>query len=301
MKKLGGKYAEEVRITDNVGNMKGNQDEEKWSNEFFKITMELFNHLSSSLQLIFLHLLEWIIPSVYGMCGVETRKSTRVEFSQGSCDRREMVTAVDVEKGIEIQVFKEHQIVKVKFHPHNFNLFLSGGSKGLLKFWDVRSGKVNHEYVRNFGPILDVEFSVDGKNLITSSDVSESNLSKNSIIVWHVSLQIPLSNQFGLCCLTKCANNTVIRIWFKRGQKRNLVLDKTPKIAEVARQNLVVNIFLTICYGLTTFIYASWFLWFTIVLKIRVDGTGNMQFEHSKYERVYRYGNSVWVLFSEYS
>lgn len=46
MKKLGGKYAEEVRITDNVGNMKGNQDEEKWSNEFFKITMELFNHLS---------------------------------------------------------------------------------------------------------------------------------------------------------------------------------------------------------------------------------------------------------------
>ncbi|CAA3002404.1 WD repeat-containing 25 [Olea europaea subsp. europaea] len=93
------------------------------------------------------------------------------------------------------QVFKEHQIVKVKFHPHNFNLFLSGGSKGLLKFWDVRSGKVNHEYVRNFGPILDVEFSVDGKNLITSSDVSESNLIKNSIIVWHVSLQIPLSNQ----------------------------------------------------------------------------------------------------------
>lgn len=110
---------------------------------------------------------------------------------------------VDVEKGIEIQVFKEHQIVKVKFHPHNFNLFLSGGSKGLLKFWDVRSGKVNHEYVRNFGPILDVEFSVDGKNLITSSDVSKSNLSENSIIVWDVSRQIPLSNQvkFFVCPL----------------------------------------------------------------------------------------------------
>ncbi|KAL2523637.1 Transducin/WD40 repeat-like superfamily protein [Abeliophyllum distichum] len=103
---------------------------------------------------------------------------------------------VDVENGIEVQVFNEDQIVEVvDFHPHNFNLFLSGGSKGLLKLWDIRSGKVVHEYVRSLGPILDVEFTVDGKHLITSSDVSKSNLSENSIIVWDVSRQIPLSNQ----------------------------------------------------------------------------------------------------------
>lgn len=103
---------------------------------------------------------------------------------------------VDVEKGIETQVFKEDQIVEVvKFSPDNFNLFLSGGSNGRLKLWDIRTGMVVHEYIRNLGPILDVEFTVDGKHLITSSDVSRSNLSENSIIVWDVSRQVPLSNQ----------------------------------------------------------------------------------------------------------
>ncbi|KAL8516055.1 hypothetical protein ACS0TY_014652 [Phlomoides rotata] len=48
---------------------------------------------------------------------------------------------------------------------------------------------------RRLGPILDVEFTFDGKHLITSSDVSKSNLSENSIIVWDVSRQVPLSNQ----------------------------------------------------------------------------------------------------------
>lgn len=103
---------------------------------------------------------------------------------------------VDVEKGTEAQVFKEDQIVEVvKYCPDNCNLFLSGGSKGLLKLWDIRTGTVVHEYVRSLGPILDVEFTVDGKRLITSSDVSKSNLSENSIIVWDVSRQVPLSNQ----------------------------------------------------------------------------------------------------------
>ncbi|CAA0828011.1 Transducin/WD40 repeat-like superfamily protein [Striga hermonthica] len=103
---------------------------------------------------------------------------------------------VDVEKGMEIKVFKENQIVEVvKFCPDNYNLFLSGGSKGQLKLWDIRTGMVVHEYVRNLGPILDVDFTVDGKYLITSSDVSQTNLSENSIIVWDVSRQVPLSNQ----------------------------------------------------------------------------------------------------------
>lgn len=107
---------------------------------------------------------------------------------------------VDVEKGMVTQVFKEDQFVEVvKFCPTNYNLFLSGGSKGLLKLWDIRIGTVVNEYVRRLGPILDVEFTVDGKHLITSSDVSKSNLSENSIIVWDVSRQVPLSNQVNSC------------------------------------------------------------------------------------------------------
>lgn len=103
---------------------------------------------------------------------------------------------VDIERGTETQVFREDQVVGVvKFHPNNFNLFLSGGSKGTLKLWDIRTGKVVHEYVRSLGPILDAEFSADGKQFISSSDESRSNVSENSIIVWDVSRQVPLSNQ----------------------------------------------------------------------------------------------------------
>ncbi|XP_073054605.1 uncharacterized protein [Primulina eburnea] len=103
---------------------------------------------------------------------------------------------VDVEKGIELQILKEDQFVEVvKFFPSNCNLFLSGGSKGQLKLWDIRAGKLVHKYVRSLGPILDVEFTVDGKQVITSSDVSKSNLSENAIIVWDVSREVPLSNQ----------------------------------------------------------------------------------------------------------
>ncbi|XP_058747483.1 uncharacterized protein LOC131620427 [Vicia villosa] len=103
---------------------------------------------------------------------------------------------VDVEKGMETQVFREDQMVGViKFHPNNSNLFLSGGSKGHIKLWDIRTGKVVHNYNRNLGSILDVEFTTNGKQFISSSDVSGSNISENSIIVWDVSRQVPLSNQ----------------------------------------------------------------------------------------------------------
>ncbi|MQL96936.1 hypothetical protein Taro_029624 [Colocasia esculenta] len=103
---------------------------------------------------------------------------------------------VDVENGIQRQLFKEDQVVGVvKFHPDNHNLFLSGGSKGSLRLWDIRTGNVAQEYVKPLGPIFDVEFSTDARHLISSSDVSKSNASENSIIVWDVSRQIPLSNQ----------------------------------------------------------------------------------------------------------
>ncbi|CAK7338307.1 unnamed protein product [Dovyalis caffra] len=103
---------------------------------------------------------------------------------------------IDVEKGIETQIFKEDQVVGViKFCPDNSNIFLSGGSKGRLRLWDIRSGMVVHEYIRGLDPVLDVEFTINGKQFISSSDVSGSNVSENSIIVWDVSRQVPLSNQ----------------------------------------------------------------------------------------------------------
>lgn len=102
----------------------------------------------------------------------------------------------DIEKGLETQMFKEDQVVGVvKFHPNNFNLFLSGGSKGVLKLWDTRTQKVAHQYVRGLGSILDVEFINGASQFISSSDVSKGNVTENSIMVWDVSRQVPLSNQ----------------------------------------------------------------------------------------------------------
>ncbi|KAL2245382.1 WD repeat-containing protein 25 [Sesamum indicum] len=132
----------------------------------------------------------------YHHAAVKDVKWSQQGLSVLSCGYDCTSRLVDVEKGIEAQVFKEDQIVEVvKFSPDNYNLFVSGGSKGLIKLWDTRTGTVVHEYVRSLGSILDVEFTVDGRNLITSSDVSKSNLSENSIIVWDVSRQVPLSNQ----------------------------------------------------------------------------------------------------------
>ncbi|KAH7663197.1 U5 snRNP-specific protein-like factor and related proteins protein [Dioscorea alata] len=103
---------------------------------------------------------------------------------------------VDIEKGIQSQQFKDDQVVGViRFHPSNLNLFLSGGSKGFLKLWDIRSGKVVQNYRKDLGPIFDIEFSSDGKQFISSSDTTLSNISENAIIVWDVSREVPLSNQ----------------------------------------------------------------------------------------------------------
>ena len=52
-----------------------------------------------------------------------------------------------------------------------------------------------HEYIYCLGPILDVEFTIDEKQFVSSSDVSWGNVSENSIIVWDISRQVPLSNQ----------------------------------------------------------------------------------------------------------
>ncbi|KAL6205607.1 hypothetical protein ACLB2K_022864 [Fragaria x ananassa] len=94
-----------------------------------------------------------------------------------SCGYDSYSRLVDVEKGMETQAFKEDQVVSVvKFNPENSKLFIAGGSRGSLKLWDVRNGKVVHDYIRGHDPILDVEFTKNGKLIISSSDVSGRNL-----------------------------------------------------------------------------------------------------------------------------
>ncbi|KAL6199264.1 hypothetical protein ACLB2K_029050 [Fragaria x ananassa] len=94
-----------------------------------------------------------------------------------SCGYDSISRLVDVEKGMETQAFKEDQVVSVvKFHPENSKLFIAGGSRGRLKLWDVRNGMVVHDYIRGHDPILDVEFTKNGKQIISSSDVSGRNL-----------------------------------------------------------------------------------------------------------------------------
>ncbi|XAR67502.1 hypothetical protein NMG60_11002280 [Bertholletia excelsa] len=132
----------------------------------------------------------------YHNAAVKDVKWSRQGLSVLSCGYDCTSRLNDIESGLESQVFKEDQVVGVvKFHPDNCNLFLSGGSKGCLRLWDIRAGKVVNEYIRGLGPILDIEFTVDAKRFISSSDVSKSNLSENSIIVWDISRQVPLSNQ----------------------------------------------------------------------------------------------------------
>ncbi|KAK7262689.1 hypothetical protein RJT34_30265 [Clitoria ternatea] len=108
---------------------------------------------------------------------------------------------IDVKKGLETPIFREDQIVGViKFGPFNSNIFFFGGSKAHIKLWDIRNGKAVHNYNQNLGSILDVEFTMNGKQFISSSDVSGSNANENSIIVWDVSRQVPLSNQLSILC-----------------------------------------------------------------------------------------------------
>lgn len=127
---------------------------------------------------------------------VKDVKWSQLGLSVLSCGFDSSSRLIDVEKGVETQIFKEDQMIGVvKFHPNNFNLFLSGGSRGWARLWDVRSGKVVHEFFRGHDPILDVEFSTNGKQIISSCDVTGSNISENSITVWDVSRQVPLSNQ----------------------------------------------------------------------------------------------------------
>jgi WD repeat-containing protein 25 len=113
-----------------------------------------------------------------------------------SCGFDDATRLVDVENGREIRSFREDQFVEtIRFCPSDPNLFLSGGSSGSIRLWDIRNGSVIKDYIKGLGPILDLEFSRDGRQFISSSDESKSRISENCIVVWDVQRQIPLSNQ----------------------------------------------------------------------------------------------------------
>ncbi|KAJ3679869.1 hypothetical protein LUZ60_016147 [Juncus effusus] len=103
----------------------------------------------------------------------------------------------DIETGKEIRVFKQDQFVEtVRFCPSNPNVFLCGGSNGSITSWDLRRGDKVGDFVKKGpGPILDLEFSKDGKEFVSSSDETISRISENCIVVWDLSRQISLSNQ----------------------------------------------------------------------------------------------------------
>lgn len=117
-------------------------------------------------------------------------------FSVLSCGFDHATRLVDVENGKEIRSFREDQFVEtIRFCPSDSNLFLSGGSGGSIRLWDIRNGSVVKEYLKGLGPILDLEFCRDGKQFVSSSDESKSRISENCIVVWDVLRQVPLSNQ----------------------------------------------------------------------------------------------------------
>ncbi|KAJ6298016.1 hypothetical protein OIU76_019191 [Salix suchowensis] len=94
------------------------------------------------------------------------------------------------------RLFKYHNaaVKDVKWSPHGLSV-LSCGYDCSSRLIDVEKGDRDSDFQGRSGPILDVEFTINGKQFISSSDVSGSNVSENSIIVWDISRQVPLSNQ----------------------------------------------------------------------------------------------------------
>jgi WD repeat-containing protein 25 len=113
-----------------------------------------------------------------------------------SCGFDHVTRLVDVENGREIRSFQEDQFMEtIRFCPSDPNLFLLGGSSGSIRLWDIRSGSVVKDYVKDLGAILDLEFSRDGRQFVSSSDESKSRISENCVVVWDDQRQISLSNQ----------------------------------------------------------------------------------------------------------
>lgn len=113
-----------------------------------------------------------------------------------SCGFDKTCRLTDVEVGSDVQVFSDSQLVNaVRFHPLEPDVFLSGGSSGTLKLWDIRTGKAEKQYSKSLGPIMDVDFSADGKHFVSSSDMLKRHASDKAVVVWDYNTQIAISNQ----------------------------------------------------------------------------------------------------------
>lgn len=99
-----------------------------------------------------------------------------------------------------IKVYKHKEYVSALcFHPEMNNLFLSGGFKSGVACWDINSNRfyiyvfmkiekhffsVVSQYNGIFGQVQSLEFINDGKQFITSSDITKKNSTDKAIIVW---------------------------------------------------------------------------------------------------------------------
>lgn len=113
-----------------------------------------------------------------------------------TCGFDKSTRLTDVETGTQKQVCLENNYVNVaKFHPHHSHTFLSGGSDGALRLWDLRSGKQEAHFSNCLGQILDLDFHHDGRQFVSSSDLAQRNASEKALVVWNFDSQVPLSNQ----------------------------------------------------------------------------------------------------------
>ena len=105
---------------------------------------------------------------------------------------------MDATTGTCIHTFQHKAYVcALRFHPRHHSLFVAGGSHAGMVCWDSRTAKyvpyrnicftddrAIKEYQGNFGQIQDIEFTLDGTQLISSSDMLRRNCIDQTIIVW---------------------------------------------------------------------------------------------------------------------
>eukprot|EP01111_Echinosteliopsis_oligospora_P006938 TRINITY_DN2141_c1_g3_i1.p1 TRINITY_DN2141_c1_g3~~TRINITY_DN2141_c1_g3_i1.p1 ORF type:complete len:578 (-),score=153.52 TRINITY_DN2141_c1_g3_i1:91-1824(-) len=102
----------------------------------------------------------------------------------------------DVETGVAIQSFRHKAYVTaLAYHPGQPNLFLAGGSRAGIACWDTRSNSVIQTYQGQFGQVQSLEFIHNGRQFVSSSDITKRNSTDKGVIVWEFDSAIVASNQ----------------------------------------------------------------------------------------------------------
>jgi len=113
-----------------------------------------------------------------------------------SCSYDKTVKLIDVETGSLIHDFKhDNYALAIQYHPNNDNLFITGGAFPTILCWDIRAATGISEYKNLVGHIQSLEFINNGKQFISSSDITKRNSLDRSIIVWDFDSRVQLSNQ----------------------------------------------------------------------------------------------------------